>query len=211
MIVGGAIVAGGAYAGYLVWQQKRDLEQLLFEALLSNSERPLTGEEKETRCARSACPRLACRPASRRARRLRNHFEDTQRECEAALGRELPRVLEQLSQLLDMHAIRSQLQGPGATPEMWRNFTLTAFSRPVAAVYAFALLLLGLRVRLNIIARHYLAESTDTSATELNRLTKLRFLTVQRLCEEGFEPLVQAVRPPSYSRVRRVARVAAPG
>ena len=66
------------------------------------------------------------------------------------------------------------------------------------------LLILRLRVYLNIVARHYMLETTaserasERSATKpsppLSRTTKLRFLSLEQLTTEGFEPLVSAVR-----------------
>ena len=62
------------------------------------------------------------------------------------------------------------------------------------------LLILRLRVYLNIVARHYMLETTasERSAPKrsppLSRTTKLRFLSLEQLTTEGFEPLVSAVR-----------------
>lgn len=91
-------------------------------------------------------------------------------------------------------------QGSERSEERWSELKELAFSRTIVACYALVLLILRLRVYLNIVARHYMLETTasERSATKpsppLSRTTKLRFLSLEQLTTEGFEPLVSAVR-----------------
>ena len=85
------------------------------------------------------------------------------------------------------------------------------WTRLLSSVYALALLELKLRIHINIVARHYLHETSAAAAAgaagggggsggggggsgELSKVTKLRFLSSEPLCTDGFEPLVRAVR-----------------
>eukprot|EP00965_Chrysotila_dentata_P011598 379525-Pleurochrysis_carterae.AAC.1 len=136
-------------------------------------------------------------------RRVREHFDATQRECDAALGRELPRVRAHLARLLDVQELRARMRAEGSelSEARWRELQLLAFSRLVAAVYALLLLTLRLRIHLNIVARYYLVESGAGAADgALDRAAKLRFLSTEPLLGHGLEALVDAVRTRNCTR-----------
>ncbi len=93
-ILGGSLVVGGAYAAYVMWGRRR-LERMIVDTLIEGLKEPLP-------------PGGATRDHEAR---LRSHFADTQRECAAFCGRELPRLLDQLDRHIDLAAIRAQMRG----------------------------------------------------------------------------------------------------
>jgi len=192
LVVGTSFAAAGAYTGYVLWQKKRELDALCEE--LMSTQGPLARNEES---------------------RAREHFEVTQQEVRAVLGREMPRVHAQLKRLLDTEALTVELRsGQKFDQAQWNGLKLMMWTRLLSSVYALALLELKLRIHINIVARHYLHETSAAQAAggtaavgaadggggggavraELSKVTKLRFLCSESLCTDGFEPLVRAVR-----------------
>ena len=132
----GAALVGGAYIAYTVYRQQRQLQELFSE---------LFG--------------VATVDASEEAR-AREHFAETQRECERMLARELPKAQQQLARLLNTDACLQSLRVQGKFDQArWNELKLVTISRALAEVYVGALFLLKIRIHINIIARHYLAET----------------------------------------------------
>ena len=174
----GAALVGGAYIAYTVYRQQRQLQELFSE---------LFG--------------VATVDASEEAR-AREHFAETQRECERMLARELPKAQQQLARLLNTDACLQSLRVQGKFDQArWNELKLVTISRALAEVYVGALFLLKIRIHINIIARHYLAETAIPGsavaaggATRLSEMAKARFLRLDPLCVEGLDALAAAVR-----------------
>ena len=93
--------------------------------------------------------------------RLHEHFRVTQRECDALLERHVAALRAQVQSQLDPKPVRARMRAEGSEADGsggWRELKVLGFARAVGSVYVLALLALRLRVRLNIVARHYLAE-----------------------------------------------------
>ena len=183
LVVGTSLAAAGAYTGYVLWQKKLELDALC-EELMGTQAAPVARNEES---------------------RAREHFDVTQQEARAVLGREMPRVHAQLKRLLDTEALTLELRsGKKFDQVQWNGLKLMMWTRLLSSVYALALLELKLRININIVARHYLHETSAAAAGgsgsggggsgELSKVTKLRFLSSESLCADGFEPLVRAVR-----------------
>ena len=185
LVISTSLAAAGAYTGYVLWQKKLELDALCEE---------LMGTQAASRNEES---------------RAREHFDVTQQEARAVLGREMPRVHAQLKRLLDTEALTLELRsGKKFDQARWNGLKLMMWTRLLSSVYALALLELKLRIHINIVARHYLHETSAAAAagaaggsggggggsSELSKVTKLRFLNSESLCTDGFEPLVRAVR-----------------
>jgi len=187
-VIGTSLAAAGAYAGYVLWQKKLELEALC-EELMGTQAAPVARNEEA---------------------RAREHFDVTQQEARAVLGREMPRVNAQLKRLLDTEALTLELRsGKKFDQAQWNGLKVMMWTRLLSSVYALALLELKLRIHINIVARHYLHETSAAAAANgtaggsgggggsgdaLSKVTKLRFLSSEALCTDGFEPLVRAVR-----------------
>ena len=183
LVVGTSLAAAGAYTGYVLWQKKLELDALC-EELMGTQAAPVARNEES---------------------RAREHFDVTQQEARAVLGREMPRMHAQLKRLLDTEALTLELRsGKKFDQVQWNGLKLMMWTRLLSSVYALALLELKLRIHINIVARHYLHETSAAAAGgsggggggsgELSKVTKLRFLSSESLCADGFEPLVRAVR-----------------
>lgn len=182
----GTAGAAGAYVAYKVWRKKRELEELLESLGLDGL---LSGEGDG-----------GGGTASREAR-VREHFAATQREADRLLLDDvLPRIEQQLAGLLDTDAYKQQMKAEGRMkdPAAWNELMVLTVARSLATQYALALIVLHLRIKLNIVSRHYLLEVAETERGEerLNRLsdlTKRRFLSMEHLLSDGLQPLVLAV------------------
>lgn len=186
LVIGTSLAAAGAYAGYVLWQKKLELDALC-EELMGSQASPVARNEEA---------------------RAREHFDVTQQEARAVLGREMPRVNAQLKRLLDTEALTLELRsGKKFDQAQWNGLKVMMWTRLLSSVYALALLELKLRIHINIVARHYLHETSTAangtaggsgggggSGDALSKVTKLRFLSSEALCTDGFEPLVRAVR-----------------
>ena len=188
LVIGTSLAAAGAYAGYVLWQKKLELDALC-EELMGTQAAPVARNEEA---------------------RAREHFDVTQQEARAVLGREMPRVNAQLKRLLDTEALTLELRsGKKFDQAQWNGLKVMMWTRLLSSVYALALLELKLRIHINIVARHYLHETSAAAAANgtaggsgggsgsgdaLSKVTKLRFLSSEALCTDGFEPLVRAVR-----------------
>ena len=131
---------------------------------------------------------------------MREHFDDTQREADRLLCEALPRLQEQIAGLIITDALQERLraEGPSAEPAGWHELKVLVVSRLLTAQYALVLTLLAIRIRLNIIGRHYLNEAqaaADGTRLDgaLSKLTKKRFLSLERWLAEGLQPLEQQI------------------
>ena len=112
------------------------------------------------------------------------------------------RQQQQLARLLNTDACVQSLRVQGKFDQArWNELKLVTISRALAEVYVGALFLLKIRIHINIIARHYLAETAIPGsavaaggATRLSEMTKARFLRLDPLCVEGLDALAAAVR-----------------
>lgn len=142
-----SVAAAGAYTAYRLWRRGRSLEELLLEQLLG---------------AAAADGGGGAAAATRRSEeRLHEHFRVTQRECDALLERHVAALRAQVQSQLDPKPVRARMRAEGSEADGsggWRELKVLGFARAVGSVYVLALLALRLRVRLNIVARHYLAE-----------------------------------------------------
>lgn len=131
-IAGVSLAAGGAYAAYVLWKKKCELESICQELM-----QPGPDETREAR--------------------VREHFEAAQRESDLLLTRELQKMQSHIASSLDTESFRSRMRADGATldPQRWNEFTLLITTRAVASLYALALALLMRRIHMNIVARHY--------------------------------------------------------
>ena len=136
-----------------------------------------------TGCVRRITRAQSCMP---RVFRAREHFEVTQQEVRAVLGREMPRVHAQLKRMLDTEALTVELRSgqkfdqvcgaamhrlahrphplPRPHQAQWNGLKLMMWTRLLSSVYALALLELKLRIHINIVARHYLHETSAAAA-----------------------------------------------
>lgn len=112
-----------------------------------------------------------------------------QREADRLLTDALPKLQEQIAMLLDTDELQERLRadGPSAEPSGWHELKVLVISRLLTAQYALVLTMLAVRIRLNIIGRHYLLEAQATAEgtrleSALTRLTKKRFLSTENLC-----------------------------
>lgn len=187
----GTVGAASCYAAYTIWRKKRELEDLLdslgLDGLLSGA---------------SAAGSKASREA-----RVREHFAATQREADRLLIEDaLPRVERQIASLLDTDEFKQRMKAEGRMkdPSAWNELMVLTVARSLTTQYALALVTLHLRIKLNIVSRHYLleiAEATDGpsslghlgGAAKLSDLTKRRFLSMDHLLNEGLQPLALAV------------------
>lgn len=207
-VAGVTVVAAGAYSAYRLWKRGRSLEQLLLESLLGAG--PAAGERRNSGRWHSD-------------ERLRQHYEVTQRECEAVLERQLSALRAQLHSELDTQAVRRRMRAEGTELDdsaAWGELKVLGFARAVGAIYALVLLNMRLRVHLNIVARHYVAEVMRSAAAAdgmaprgdaeaaplpaepaLSKAAKLRFLSVDSLCQSGFAPLFSAARAAAHRHV----------
>ena len=87
LVVGTTAVAAGAYAGYVVWQKKRELEALC-EELLSLQGTQARSEESAAK----------------------EHFDKSQPQVNSLLSIEMPKVAAQLKRLLDTKALMQKLK-----------------------------------------------------------------------------------------------------
>ena len=210
LIVGTSVVAAGAYAGYVAWQKKREFDALCEELLgVQGGARPRTDEA-----------------------RAKEHFDATQHEVNGVVSREIPKLRQQLKRLLDTEALTQELRsGKKFDQAQWNELKVMVWTRLLSSVYALVLLELKLRIHINIVARHYLHETSSAQAgssgggdggssssggelngsranggsgSGLSRLTKLRFLSTEPLCTEGFEPLVRSVRDAAAAELASV-------
>ena len=142
-----SVAAAGAYTAYRLWRRGRSLEELLLEQLLG---------------AAAADGGGGAAAATRRSEeRLHEHFRVTQRECDALLERHVAALRAQVQSQLDPKPVRARMRAEGSEADGsggWRELKVLGFARAVGSVYVLALLAPRLRVRLNIVARHYLAE-----------------------------------------------------
>eukprot|EP00967_Tisochrysis_lutea_P120474 scaffold197574_cov32-Tisochrysis_lutea.AAC.1 len=183
-------MAAGVYGAYRLWERWQSLETALLTSLLETQ----VGESgREGR--------------DRSEHRLRKHFELTQQECEAVLERHLTQLRHQLNTQLNMPHLRRQMRVEGTelrNEAAWCELKVMAMTRAVCTVYVLALVTLRLRVHLNIVARHYVAEVSSTAspvsteslndhacaAVPLSMPAKLHFLSVESLCQSGFAPFI---------------------
>ena len=182
-IATGTFLAAAGYSAYVVWRKKRELEQLLesvgLDQLLAG------GGSSSARGSREA--------------RVREHFASTQREADRLLNDALPRLHEQLNALYDVDGFKRQMKADGAMADMgrWHELMVLVVAKLLTAQYALTLTSLHLRVKLNIVARHYLlevaAQQDGTLGCTLTNLTKRRFLSTEHLLAEGLQPLAAAV------------------
>ena len=142
-IVGTSLAAAGTYALYVAYRKKRELDAL---------------------CAELLSPSASAAPD--REKRVREHFDATQRESDNVLSRELGKTQARLQQLLDTDAYRAAMKRDGAGTDMarWAELRVLVTARLVASLYALALETLRHRVHLNIVARHYLIETQEADA-----------------------------------------------
>ena len=188
-IVATAVVGGAtAYGVYYLYRKKRELDELV-ESLGLN----------ELLYGGSANAGGACSSATQEER-VREHFDDTQREADRLLCEALPRLQEQIAGLIITDALQERLraEGPSAEPAGWHELKVLVVSRLLTAQYALVLTLLAIRIRLNIIGRHYLNEAqaaADGTRLDgaLSKLTKKRFLSLERWLAEGLQPLEQQI------------------
>ena len=139
LVIGTSLAAAGAYAGYVLWQKKLELDALC-EELMGTQAAPVARNEEA---------------------RAREHFDVTQQEARAVLGREMPRVNAQLKRLLDTEALTLELRsGKKFDQAQWNGLKVMMWTRLLSSVYALALLELKLRIHINIVARHYLHETS---------------------------------------------------
>ena len=188
-IVATAVVGGAtAYGVYYLYRKKRELDELV-ESLGLNE--LLYGGSANSSGARSSATQ---------EERVREHFDDTQREADRLLCEALPRLQEQIAGLIMTDALQERLraEGPSAEPAGWHELKVLVVSRLLTAQYALVLTVLAIRIRLNIIGRHYLNEAqaaADGTRLDgaLSKLTKKRFLSLERWLAEGLQPLEQQV------------------
>ena len=162
----GSAVAAGAYGAYQLWQKKRDVEDLL-----------------------QSFGFLSKRRAASREAGVREHFEATQREADRILLDDaIPRLQLQISRLLDTDSFKQNMRGEGKMkdPAQWHELMVLTISRALVTQYALALVVVYVRLKLNLISRHYLlevAEPGEAWRTEksLSNLTKRRFLSMENL------------------------------
>ena len=116
----------------------------------------------------------------------------------------LPRVKHQIASLLDTDEFKQRMASRMKDPSAWNELMVLTVARSLTTQYALALVTLHLRIKLNIVSRHYLleiAEATDGpsslghlgGAAKLSDLTKRRFLSMDHLLNEGLQPLALAV------------------
>jgi len=183
-----AVVGGGAaYGAYYLYRKKRELDELV-ESL--GLQQLLSGGGSASGASSSAS----------REERVREHFSDMQREADRLLIEALPRLQEQVAALFVTDSLQERLraEGPSAEPAQWHELKVLVVSRLLTAQYALVLTLLAVRIRLNIIGRHYLLEAQATAEGTrlegaLTKLTKKRFLSMEHLLGEGVQPLQQRV------------------
>ena len=188
-IVATAVVGGAtAYGVYYLYRKKRELDELV-ESLGLNE--LLYGGSANSSGARSSATQ---------EERVREHFDDTQREADRLLREALPRLQEQIAGLIMTDALQERLraEGPSAEPAGWHELKVLVVSRLLTAQYALVLTVLAIRIRLNIIGRHYLNEAqaaADGTRLDgaLSKLTKKRFLSLERWLAEGLQPLEQQI------------------
>ena len=142
-------------------------------------------------------PHAPC-PSASPAGRVQEHFRATQREADRLLLEALPRLGAQVAALLDTEGFKAQMRADGAAsdPARWHELQLLVATRLLTAQYAVVLTTLQLRIRLNIISRHYFVETAlgAPAGTEtLSNLTKRRFLAYEHLVDDGLAPLRDAV------------------
>lgn len=181
-IATGTFVAAAGYSAYVVYRKKRELEQLLESVGLDQL---LAGGGTNGQSSRES--------------RVREHFAATQREADRLLMDALPRLHEQLDGLIDIDGFQKQMKADGAMADMkrWDELMVLVVSKLLTAHYALTLATLHIRVKLNIVARHYLlevaAQKDGTSGNTLSNLTKRRFLSTEHLLSESLQPLAAAV------------------
>lgn len=114
----------------------------------------------------------------------------------------MPRLHEQVALLLDTDGFKERMRAEGlgeANLDRWHELKVLVVSRLLTAQYALVLTVLAIRVRLNIVSRHYLLEMQAAAGGErrqdgpLSNLTKRRFLSTEHLLAEGLVPLQRAV------------------
>jgi len=146
------VLAAGAYSAYSLWQRRRSLEEMLLESLLGVG--PPGGSRADANRRRGE-------------QRLRQHYELTQGECDVILKRHLGQLRAQLQRELDTGAVRQRMRVEGTELDQsgaWGELKVLGFSRAVCSVYVLVLLAVRLRIHLNIVARHYVAEVSNQPA-----------------------------------------------
>ena len=198
-LASGLVLGVAGYSAYIFWRKKYELEQLVNSVGLQH-----------LLAAGSTHPS--------RDFRVREHFAATQREADRLLKDALPRLHEQLDILIDVNGFKLKMKDEGQMSDMarWHELMVLTLARLLTAQYALALTVLQLRVKLNIVARHHLLEFAANQDPEalnnrrdwldrcashtsvgaertLSNLTKRRFLSMDHLLSEGFQPLAAAV------------------
>lgn len=183
-----SVVAVGAYGAYRLYEKKRELENLIeslgLDQLLGDSS---SGESSSSRQSRE--------------QRVREHFAATQREADRLLHEALPRLQEQVAQLLDTDGFKERMRSDRLLADLssWHELKVLVISRLLTTQYALVLTALTIRMRLNIVSRHYLVEVEAAASGEhaidgaLSKVTKRRFLSAEHLLSEGLLPLEKAV------------------
>ena len=87
----------------------------------------------------------------------------------------MPRLHEQVALLLDTDGFKERMRAEGlgeANLDRWHELKVLVVSRLLTAQYALVLTVLAIRVRLNIVSRHYLLEM-QAAATSLPQAVAL--------------------------------------
>lgn len=181
-----SVVAGAtAYGAYTFYKKKRELDELVDSLGLREL---FSGEDPQV-------------VRATREEKVREHFQATQREADRLLKEALPRLQEQIAQLLDTDGFKEKMRADGATADLqrWHELKVLVVSRLLTAQYALILTILAIRVRLNIVSRHFLLETQASASGErpqdgtLQRITKKRFLSIEPMLSEGLLPLERGV------------------
>ncbi|XP_071965139.1 peroxisomal biogenesis factor 3-like [Antedon mediterranea] len=134
--------------------------------------------------------------------RRQHHFDSNQRTCNMTVLSMLPTIRQSLHKMLDSDDLTQQLKNrPANKLEIWEQFKIISFSRPVAAVYSLCMVIVFLRVQLNVLGGYMYLDSfhgnngtTASQSQATPEIQKQYLATIQYLMGKGIQDIVAATQ-----------------
>lgn len=129
--------------------------------------------------------------------RRQQHFESTERTCNQTIISLAPKLMESICKIIDTEDLVSQLRnGDPKKLEIWEELKVLAFTKASVIVYAFAMLVITLRIQLNLVGGYMFRDLNENSGNRsINSKVQENYLSsVHHFLGEGINELVSLIQ-----------------
>ncbi|KAK7791896.1 hypothetical protein R5R35_005419 [Gryllus longicercus] len=130
--------------------------------------------------------------------RRQQHFESTERTCNQTILSLSPKLIEAIAKGVDTEELVKQLRSghPNKLP-IWEELKVLAFTKASVVVYAYAMLVVMLRVQLNLIGGYMYRQlnEDETDSSNISNVVQEKYLSlVHHFLSNGINGLIALVQ-----------------